>query len=150
MISTRGRYALLVLLDIAERQSGGYVPLKCSALRQDISKKYLERIVKLPGISGLLEAKGGKGGGYRLSKDPSEISAGEVIRAAEGSICPVTCLSDGGVPCAYGGSCALMPLWKGLESVICGYLDGVTLQDIIDGKTAETAGCGPVDKKYKR
>ena len=62
MISTRGRYALLVLLDIAERQSGGYVPLKCSARRQDISKKYLERIVKLPGISGLLEAKGGKGG----------------------------------------------------------------------------------------
>ncbi len=134
MISTRGRYALRILLDIAEHQGDGFVSLKESAERQEISKKYLEQIVTIPGISRLLEAKGGKFGGYRLAKSPDDYTLGEVLRAAEGSLSPVACLEDNRAPCSRSSYCAVLPVWKGLDSVINEYLDGLTLQDVLDQK----------------
>ena len=139
MISTRGRYALRTLLDIAEHQKDGYVPLKDSAARQDISKKYLEQIVTIPGISLMLEAKGGKYGGYRLAKAPQEYTVGEVLRAAEGSLCPVACLEQRHAPCARSERCTVLPIWKGLDSVINEYLDGITLRTVLD-QMAERGG----------
>ncbi len=133
MISTRGRYALLTMLDVAEHQGEGYVPLKDSAERQDISKKYLEQIVTIPGIASMLEAKGGKGGGYRLTRLPEKITVGEVLRAAEGTLCPVSCLEeDERHACERTSSCTLLPIWKGLDGVITGFLDGITLADVLD------------------
>ena len=132
MISTRGRYALFLMLDIAKNQKDGYVPLKDSALRQEISKKYLERIVIIPGISALLTANRGKGGGYRLALEPSEITVGMILRAAEGSLCPVSCVGENKA-CENGTSCPLLPVWNGLDRVVSEYLDGISLQDILDG-----------------
>lgn len=132
MISTRGRYALLTMLDIAKHQGDGFVPLKDSASRQDISKKYLEQIVIIPGISELLLANRGKGGGYRLAKDPGEYTVGQILRAAEGSLVPVACLGEEHLNCAHTSNCSLLPVWKGLDKVITGYLDSITLKDVID------------------
>ncbi|MBO7376173.1 MAG: Rrf2 family transcriptional regulator, partial [Clostridia bacterium] len=127
------RYALLTLLDVAEHQGEGYVPLKDSAERQDISKKYLEQIVTIPEIAAMLEAKGGKGGGYRLTRPPERITVGEVLRAAEGTLCPVSCLEEGERhACDRTSSCTLLPIWKGLDGVITGFLDGITLRDVLD------------------
>lgn len=140
MISTKGRYALRILLDIAENQKEGFVPLKDSAARQEISKKYLEQIVTIPGISGMLEAKGGKYGGYRLAKEPREYTIGDVLRAAEGSLCPVSCLEENHAHCSRSSFCAALPIWKGLDSVITEYLDGITLQDVLDQKPEYDGG----------
>ena len=135
MISTRGRYALRILLDIAEHQKDGYVPLKDSAERQEISKKYLEQIIIIPGVSKMLEAKGGKNGGYRLAKPPYEYTVGDVLRAAEGSLCPVACLEENHALCSRSEECFVLLIWKGLEKVINEYLNGITLQDVLDQKS---------------
>lgn len=140
MISTRGRYALRIMLDIAEYQSEGYVSLKDSAERQEISKKYLEQIVTIPGVSKLLETKGGKNGGYRLAKAPREYTVGDVLRAAEGSLSPVACLENDQASCSRSSYCAVLPIWKGLDDVINEYLDGITLQDILDRKAEYDGG----------
>ena len=132
MISTRGRYALRTLLDIAEHQGSGYVSLKDSAERQEISKKYLEQIVIIPEVSRMLVAKGGKCGGYRLAKAPDEYTVGDVIRAAEGSLCSVACLEVNHTPCPRSARCIALPVWKGLDDVLNGYLDNMTLQDVLD------------------
>ncbi len=140
MISTRGRYALRILLDIAQYQKDGYVPLKDSAERQEISKKYLEQIVTIPGISGMLKAKGGKNGGYRLAKDPDEYTLGDVLRAAEGTLSPVSCLEVGHIPCERSAYCTVLPIWKGLDKVINEYLDGITLQNVLDQMSEHDGG----------
>ena len=140
MISTRGRYTLRVLLDIAEHQGDGFVPLKDSAERQQISKKYLEQIIIIPEVSKMLEAKGGKCGGYRLAKDADEYTVGEVLRAAEGSLCPVACLEENHIPCSRSADCTVLPVWKGLDAVINEYLDGITLQDVLDQKAEYDGG----------
>ena len=132
MISTRGRYALRILLDIAEHQNEGYVSLKESAERQEISKKYLEQIVTVPDISKMLDTSRGIHGGYRLAKKPSEFTVGEVLRAAEGSISPVSCIESDHISCARSERCRVLPVWKGLDNVINNYLDSITLQDILD------------------
>ena len=100
MISTRGRYALRVLIDLAEHQNGEYIPIKEVADRQDISLKYLERIMPLLTKGDLVEGLHGKGGGYRLRRSPEEITAGEVLRLAEGGLAPVACLEEGAPPCS--------------------------------------------------
>ena len=140
MISTRGRYVLRILLDIAEHQGEGYVSLKDSAERQEISKKYLEQIVIIPDVSKMLEAKGGKNGGYRLAKSADEYTVGEVLRAAEGSLSPVACLEINHSPCARSADCIALPVWKGLDKVINEYLDGMTLQDVLDKKPGYDGG----------
>jgi len=140
MISTRGRYTLRLLLDIAEHQGDGFVPLKDAAERQEISKKYLEQIIINPEVSKMLSAKGGKCGGYRLSKSPDEYTVGEVLRAAEGSLCSVACLEVNHAPCPRSSACPALPVWRGLDAVINEYLDGMTLKDVLDKSAESDAG----------
>lgn len=131
MISTKGRYALRVLIDMAERQSEGYVPLKEIAEQQGISEKYLESIVKLLVKGGVLTGVRGKGGGYRLNGSPDQYTAGRILRLTEGSLAPVACLEPGHETCARMSHCRTLAMWQGLDEVINGYLDQFTLLDLM-------------------
>ncbi len=131
-ISTKGRYAVRMLLDLAEHQQDGYVALKEIAKRQEISKKYLEQIVPILNKSGLLQTNRGSQGGYRLSKKPEQYTVGEILRLTEGSLAPVACLDQPENLCPRRASCATLFVWQGLYRTIEEYLDGITLQDIID------------------
>lgn len=131
-ISTKGRYALRMLLDLAEHRDQGYIPLKDIAERQDISKKYLEQIVGILNQSDILRANRGYQGGYMLALSPEKCTVGQVLRVTEGSLSPVACLETESNLCARSGSCKTLPVWQGLDKVIREYLDGVTLQDILD------------------
>lgn len=134
MISTRGRYSLRMMLDLAEHQKEGYAALRDIAERQGISKKYLEQIIPILNRAGLLLTTRGYQGGYRLAREPSEYSIGEILRAAEGSMAPVACLEQTPNTCARCGDCQTLPVWEGLDRVVNEYLDGITLQDVLDGK----------------
>ena len=131
LISTRGRYALRVLIDVAEHQGSGYLPLKEVAERQEISEKYLESIVKELVRAGVLTGLRGKGGGYRLGKAPDAIPVREVLELMEGSLAPVACLETGSAPCARMAGCRTLPMWQGLYGVIREYLDRYTLADLL-------------------
>ena len=130
-ISTRGRYALRVLIDIAEHQADGCLPLKEVAQRQEISEKYLEAILKGLVKEGILTGIRGKGGGYRLSRAPDQFSVREVLQLTEDSLAPVSCLDTGARPCARAADCRTIGLWQGLNQVICDYLDRYTLADLM-------------------
>ncbi len=132
-ISTKGRYALRLLIDLSLNQADGFIALKDVAQRQNISKKYLEQIVPSLTTGGVLKTSRGFQGGYRLNKDPSEVTASEVLRLTEGGLSPVTCLENGENECPRCNDCLTLPVWQGLERAINGYLDGVTLEDIING-----------------
>ena len=131
-ISTKGRYALRMLLDLAEHQDDGFVALKDIAERQMISKQYLEQIVTLLNSSGILRANRGKKGGYMLSLAPSDCTVGQVLRLTEGTLMPVACLEDEPIRCDRSGTCKTLPMWIGLKNVIANYLDSVSLQDMIE------------------
>ena len=131
LISTRGRYALRVLIDIAEHQGDGYLPLKEVAQRQEISEKYLEAILKGLVKEGVLTGVRGKGGGYRLSRAPDQFSVREILQMTEDSLAPVSCLDTGAGPCARAAECRTIELWRGLDRVICDYLDRYTLADLM-------------------
>ncbi len=131
MISTRGRYALRVLVDLAENRDKGYITLNEIADRQEISEKYLESIVKDLVRAGFVEGVRGKGGGYRLARPADEINVLEVLRSADGTLVPVACLAEGSEPCGRAPECRTLPLWKGLDRVVCEYLGGFTVQDLI-------------------
>ena len=131
-ISTKGRYALRMLLDLAERQNEGYIALKDIAARQNISKKYLEQIVPILNKSDILNTNRGYQGGYKLAKAPSKYTVGEILRLTEGSLSPVSCLDHDPIECEKSADCITLPIWKGLKKAICDYLDGITLQDILD------------------
>jgi len=131
MISTRGRYALRVLVDLAEHGGGSYLPMKEVANRQEISLKYLERIVPLLTRARLLEGQSGKGGGYRLTRSIDQYSVGEILRLTEGSLAPVTCLEGAENTCPRAGQCHTLPMWEKLDSLINGYLDSVSLADLL-------------------
>lgn len=135
-ISTKGRYALRMLLDLAEHQNDGYVALKDIAARQNISKKYLEQIIPIFNSSDILKASRGFQGGYRLSKSPDQYTVAEILRLTEGSLAPVACLQHKPIECERCDECETLPVWQGLYKVISEYLEGITLQDIIDGKNA--------------
>ena len=129
MISTRGRYALRVMIDLAEHIDEGYIPLQTIAKRQGISEKYLESILAVLSKAGLLDAVRGKGGGYMMAKDPAEVRAGDILRAVEGSTAPVAC--DGiDNSCTRSDLCSTVKFWRGLDEVIENYVDGVTLADL--------------------
>ena len=130
MISTKGRYALRVMLDLADHNSGDYIPLKDIARRQEISVKYLENILASLSRAGLVDAIRGKGGGYRLCRDPQDYAAGEIIRLAEGSLATVACLKGDQKGCEKAHHCRALPLWKGLDQVVDEYLDSVSLADL--------------------
>ena len=114
MVSTKGRYALRVMIDLAEHDDGLYIPLKEIAARQDISEKYLESIVKLLTRNGDLVGVRGKGGGYRLTRKPEEYPLGEILRLTEGSLAPVACLEEGAHPCDRAAQCRTLPVWNRL------------------------------------
>ena len=131
-ISTKGRYALRILIDLAEHQNCGYVALKDIADRQNISKKYLEQIIPIFNKSDILKTTRGSQGGYKLSKTPDKYTVGEILRLTEGSLAPVDCLNQDPIECDRSGECATLPVWQGLNRVINEYLDSITLQDILD------------------
>ena len=131
MISTKGRYALRVMIDIAEHSAGEYVPLKDIAERQGISQKYLEQVIALLGRAELVSGLRGTGGGYRLTRDASEYTAGEILYAVEGSLAPIACLKDKPNACPRSSDCATLPFWEGYYKVISDYVDGVKLSDMI-------------------
>lgn len=134
MISTRGRYALRILVDLAENQNEGYITLKEAADRQEISEKYLESIVKDLVKGRFIEGVRGKGGGYRLSRPAEEISVLDVLQSADGTIAPVACLEEGSAPCSRAAVCKTLPLWKGLDRVVSEYLSGFTVRDLAEDK----------------
>ena len=129
MISTKGRYALRFLVDIAEHQAEGYVPLKDVAERQGISEKYLESIVKTLVRADVLTGLRGKGGGYRLSRPAKDYTAFEILSLTEGTLAPVTCL-ESGQQCENAENCRTLPLWQGLDRTIAAYLGSYTLEDL--------------------
>ena len=134
MISTRGRYALRILVDLAENQNEGYITLKEAAERQEVSEKYLESIVKDLVKGQFVEGVRGKGGGYRLARPADEINVLEVLRSADGTISPVACLEEGSAPCSRASVCKTLPLWKGLDRVVSEYLSGYTIRDLAEEK----------------
>lgn len=131
-ISTKGRYALRMLLDLAERREDGYIALKEIAERQNISKKYLEQIVPIFNRSDVLKTNRGYQGGYMLAKSPDKCTVGMILRLTEGSLAPVQCVEQDPVECERSADCATLPVWQGLYKVVNEYLDGITLQDIMD------------------
>ena len=134
MVSTRGRYALRVIIDLAENAKDGYVPMREVAERQGLSLKYLERILPQLVADNLVEGVHGKGGGYRLSRDPSEISVAEVLKVSEGDIAPVACLEDGAKLCDRIDECRTISVWKGLNERINEYLESVKIADLMKEK----------------
>ncbi len=137
-ISTKGRYALRMLVDLAEHRNSGYVALKDIAKRQGISKKYLEQIVPLLNKSDFLHTNRGYQGGYMLAKEPQEYTVGDILRVTEGSIAPVACLDLPMNSCERKNDCETLYVWQGLYDVITEYLDSITLLDIIE-KNVERA-----------
>ena len=131
-ISTKGRYALRMLIDLAEHKDCGFVALKDIAERQNISKKYLEQIIPIFNNSNILKTTRGSQGGYMLSKAPNKYTVGEILRLTEGSLAPVECLAHDPIDCDRSAICPTLPVWKGLNRVINEYLDSITLQDILD------------------
>ena len=132
IISTRGRYALRVMLDLAENGNGDYIAMKKIADRQGISLKYLERILPVLTQNGIIEGVQGKGGGYRLTRAPEEYKVGEILRLTEGDLAPVSCLECGAEPCERRGECRTLPMWTKLHDIIGDYLDSVTLADLFE------------------
>lgn len=131
-ISTKGRYALRMLLDLAEHRKDGYVALKDIAQRQNISKKYLEQIVPVLNISDILKTNRGYQGGYMLANEPNKYTVGMILRLTEGSLAPVACVDQNPVDCERSSDCLTLPVWQGLYKVVNEYLDSITLQDILD------------------
>lgn len=131
-ISTKGRYAIRMMLDLAQHQSEGFIALKDIAKRQDISKKYLEQIVPMLSKSDFLKTNRGYMGGYMLSHAPAKYTIGDILRVTEGSLAPVQCAEQSPIECTRSADCATLPLWKGLYRVISEYLDSITLQDLLD------------------
>lgn len=138
-ISTKGRYALRMLIDLAERKNSGYIALKDIAIRQNISKKYLEQIIPVLNRSDILISNRGFQGGYKLAKTPDKYTVGDILRLTEGSLSPVPCLDQNPINCGKSADCPTLPIWQGLKKVICDYLDGITLQDILDEQMAKAA-----------
>ena len=133
-ISTKGRYALRMMIDLAEHRQDGYISLKDIAERQNISKKYLEQIIPIVNRTDFLQTTRGPQGGYRLTRDPSKYTVGDILRLTEGSLAPVACADRDPADCPRSDDCVTLPIWKGLSRVINEYVDGITLQDILDQK----------------
>ena len=131
IVSTRGRYALRVLTDIAEHSEDERIPLKEVAERQEISQKYIESIMTLLSKNGFVDAVHGKGGGYKLNRSPEEYKVGEILRLTEGTLAPVACLEKDAPPCPKKEKCRTVNMWSKLDELIEGYLDSVTLADLM-------------------
>ena len=132
MISTKGRYAIRVMIDLAEHDQGKYIPLKEIAARQEISKKYLEIIVKDMVAGGLLTGASGKGGGYKLNRRPDEYSVGEILELMEGTLSPVACLAEEVNDCPRKGACKTLPLWTEFDTLVHDFFYQKKLSDLIN------------------
>lgn len=131
LVSTRGRYALRIMLELGRHEGEGCVPLPVIAENQQISEKYLESIISVLAKARLVEGQRGKGGGYRLTRPLSECSVGEILRLTEGSLAPVSCLDGDTNACPRAGQCSTLPMWEKLDRLINGYLDSVRLSDLL-------------------
>lgn len=131
MISTRGRYALRVMIDLAEHGGGDFIPMKEVAARQEISLKYIERIMPLLTKENLVEGQHGKGGGYRLCRPPEDYSVGEILRITEGELAPVACLERGAKPCPRAAECRTLPMWKKYYAMTNEFFDGISIADLM-------------------
>lgn len=140
-ISTRGRYAIRVMLDLAEHNTGEYVPLVDIAKRQNISEKYLESIVSALVKNQLLVALRGKKGGYRLTRPADAYTIGDILRVSEGSFAPVACLEIKPNTCERANQCRTLKIWEGLEKIVNEYFDGITLQDLVDDSSEGNDYC---------
>ena len=134
MISTRGRYAIRFMLDLAEQPDGTLVPLGDTAKRQGISKKYLEIVVKQLVAAGMVKGVSGKGGGYCLLREPHEYTALEVLQTTEGSLAPVACLRDGAEECPRRDHCQTLPMWTKFDSLVNDFFEGITIADLAEGR----------------
>ena len=132
-ITSKGRYALRVMLDLAQHPEDGFVSLKTVAERQQISMKYLEAIVGSLKKAELLESTRGKEGGYRLTKSPADYTVEEILRSIEDNLAPVSCIKDGSIQCDRAAACLTIPMWKELDDITNAYLDGVTLENLLSG-----------------
>ena len=140
MISSRGRYALRVMLDMAKQHSTQNISVRDLAARQNISRKYLESIMNMLCKSELVESATGKTGGYKLRRAPEEYTVGEILQAVEGDLEPIACLTEGSKKCEGAGSCYILPFWQGLKEHIDGYVNSYTLKTLLDEKE-QTNGC---------
>ncbi|NLL52253.1 MAG: Rrf2 family transcriptional regulator [Peptococcaceae bacterium] len=131
-ISTKGRYALRVLVDLAEHQADDFIPLKVIATRQKISEKYLESILKVLVRNKVLTGRRGKGGGYRLTKPPEQYTVGSILRLTEGDLAPVACLDQGADNCPRTANCRTLPMWRKLDGLVNNYLDSITIADLME------------------
>lgn len=131
LVSTKGRYALRVMADLAEHPAQGPIPLNAVARRQEISEKYLESIIHLLVKAGFLRGARGKGGGYQLTREPEQYTVGAILRLAGEPLAPVACVSPGAEPCPRAGQCRTRAMWQGLDGVISNYLDSITLADLV-------------------
>ena len=129
-ISTRGRYALRLMIDLAQHQNKEYISLKEISIRQDITVRYLEQIIAILLKAGFVQSSRGKSGGYRLTKAPAAYTAGEILRAIEGSVAPIPCLGSETNECPMWEQCFTLPFWTGLDEVINQYIDSVTLEQL--------------------
>lgn len=137
MISTKGRYSIRILLDLAQHNTGRFIPMKDVAARQDISLKYIERLTPALKAAGLIESVHGIGGGYRLTRDPEEYTLWEILSLAEGDLAPVACLQGNAEPCERAAECRTLPVWQGYYKLTREYFSGVTLADLLDAPTAD-------------
>ena len=136
-ISTRGRYALRVMIDIAEHGSDSYIPLKDIVARQSISQKYLEGIMTDLVKSGLIDGLHGKGGGYKLNRAPDMYTVGDILRVAEGDLAPISCLEKNADVCERAGECRTLPMWKKFYDMVNEYFDGIKLSDLMTKDSVE-------------
>ena len=134
MISTKGRYALRVMLDLAQQEQNRFIPLNEIAQRQQISKKYLEIILKTLVTENLLQGLRGKGGGYRLTRKPEEYTVGEILELTEGTLASVACLKDNANNCERKDICMTLPMWQKFDKMVHDFFYHITLEDLIQGK----------------
>ena len=132
LISTKGRYALRIMIDLAEHQTGEFISLRGIAQRQEISEKYLESIIRMLVKNRVVDSLRGKGGGYRLNKTPDQYTVGSILQLTEESLAPVSCLEKTSQPCPRSGRCRTLSLWQGLDQVIHEYLKSVTIADLME------------------
>ena len=132
LVSTRGRYALRIMMELAKYDRNRYIPLPLIAENQEVSEKYLESIISVLAKAGLVEGLRGKGGGYRLSRELKDYSVGEILRLSEGSLAPVACLEDGADICERCDTCETLEVWQELYNAVNKVVDGVTIADLVE------------------
>ena len=137
LVSTRGRYAIRVMIDLAEHMNGKYIPMKEIADRQEVSLKYMTKIMQALTKSGLLDGQHGKGGGYKLNREPADYRVGDILRLTEGTLAPVACLDVTDCRCDRAAECRTRPMWNELDRIINEYLDGITIADLMEEDAAD-------------